>query len=69
MFESKEFAEGIAYCLQTLRDFEAKHGHLQIDGLVAHGLSVRLRHMEVICHDNEFMVVDREPSIIQTPKS
>jgi len=60
MNQSKDFVEGIVYALQTIYDFEAKHGHVELDGVVANSLSVAIRDYAVILHRGKFEIVARK---------
>lgn len=64
MKQSIEFelgvAQGAAQALQTVKDFEDKHGHLELDAIAADSLSNSMRDFAIICHAGKFHVVRRK---------
>jgi hypothetical protein len=66
MNQTKDFAEGVAYTLQTVRDFEMRHGHLHLDALAAITLCEYMRDYSIIFRKKRFEVVKREGSCSET---
>lgn len=60
MKQSVEFAQGVAYALQTIKDFEEKHGHLHLDAITANSLSNSMREVAIIFYAGQFYVVRRK---------
>ncbi len=60
MKQSVEFAQGVAYAIQTIKDFEQKHGHIQLDGITAGSLSTSMRDFAIIFYAGQFDVVRRK---------
>ena len=60
MNQSPEFARGVAYALQTVKDFQDKYGQLELDAIAAETLSHSIRDHAVIFHAGKFHVVRRK---------
>ncbi len=66
MNQTQEFAEGVAYTLQTIHDFERKHGHLHLDALAACTLCEYMRDYSIIFRQKRFEVVKRDAPYSET---
>ncbi|MBS1489709.1 MAG: hypothetical protein JSS93_04215 [Bacteroidetes bacterium] len=66
MKQTKDFAEGVAYTLQAIRDFETKHGHLHVDALAACSLCEFMRDYAIVFRHKRFEVVKRDSPFSET---
>jgi len=66
MNQTKEFAEGVAYTLQAVRDFEMRHGHLHLDAQAACTLCQFMRDYAIIFRQKRFEVVKRDAPYRET---
>jgi hypothetical protein len=59
MNQTKDFVEGIAFALQSIYDFEKKHGHLPLDSTAANAISISIRDYAIVFFQDEFTIVCR----------
>ena len=61
MSPTENFAQGMAYALQVIYDFERKHGHLELDTIAAITLNETLKGYAIAFNKNRFEVVKCQP--------